>query len=569
MGLTSALHTGRSGLLASQAGVENAGNNLANIATPGYHRRRVSTAAAPGQEIGRGIFMGRGVRLQRIERQVSEALETRLRGAVSDSARSTVQQELLQQLESIQGELSDHDLSTDLTAFFNAWSELANDPQDSASRTLVVEQGVSLTDKVRGLRSELDTTRAQVEAELHSTVAAADDALSRLEAVNREVAQQERGGLPDSPLRDRRDAILTELAEYLDIRTVEQESGGIDVYAGSLPIMVGGHSRGIELRERTVDGELKTQIVIGDDRSPLDISTGRLGALIDFRDGDLTDAVDTLDRFAGGLAYEVNRVHSQGMGLEPLSAVSATVRMDDPALALDDPANRLPFPPGNGSFEVYTIDAAGRRTTSVINIDAGGGGGGGGGTSLNDLAAALDGVDGMSASVDPAGRLQLTAQGTTRGLAFGRDSSGVLAALGVGGFFRGGDSTDLDVSELVIGNPSHVAAAGADGAAGDNSIALAITELRNTPTQSLGGESVTGFWSRQVERLAVRHGGAREQVAADAAVRDNLQAQQQAHSGVNADEEAVDLMSYQRAYQASARFITVVDELMDTLLSIA
>ena len=569
MGLTSSLHTGRSGLLASQAGVENAGNNLANLTTPGYHRRRVSTTPAPGQEIQRGIFMGRGVRLQQIERQVNEALETRLRGAVSDAARSTVQQEMLQQLESIQGELSDHDLSTGLAAFFNAWSELANDPQDTASRTLVVEQGVTLANRVRGLRSELDTTRGQLEAQLRTNVAAADDALSRLETVNREIAQQERGASDDSPLRDRRDAILTELAEYLDLRTVEQESGGIDVYAGSLPILIGGRSRGIELRERTVDGELTTHVVIGEDRSPLDISTGRLGALIGFRDHDLAETVDTLDRFARGLAYEVNRVHSQGRGLVPLTSVSSTVRVDDATRSLDDPVLGLPSEAGHGSFEVYAVDSAGRRTTSVIEVPWGTSGGGEGGLSLNELASSLNAVEGVSASVAANGRLTLSAEGATRGLAFGRDTSGVLAALGIGGFFRGSDATDLDVSELVREDPRAVAAAGASGAAGDNAAALALARLRDAPSNALGGESVTGFWSRQVERLAVRHGGAREALAADAAVRDNLQAQQQAYSGVNADEEAVDLMSYQRAYQASARFISVVDEMMDTLLSIA
>ena len=125
------------------------------------------------------------------------------------------------------------------------------------------------------------------------------------------------------------------------------------------------------------------------------------------------------------------------------------------------------------------------------------------------------------------------------------------------------------MSELVQGDLRAVATATEVAAPGDNSVALAIATLRDEASETLGGESVTGFWSRHVERLAVRHGGAREALAADEAVRDNLQAQQQAYSGVNADEEAVDLMSYQRAYQASARLISVVDEMMDTLLSIA
>ena len=92
--------------------------------------------------------------------------------------------------------------------------------------------------------------------------------------------------------------------------------------------------------------------------------------------------------------------------------------------------------------------------------------------------------------------------------------------------------------------------------------------LRDTGVSTLGGQSLTGFWNRHVEDVSIRTAQAIDQLNADSVVKENLQVQQQAFSGVNADEETIDLMSYQRMYQANARFLNVVDELMQTLIGI-
>src|SRR5690606_1014228 len=104
--------------------------------------------------------------------------------------------------------------------------------------------------------------------------------------------------------------------------------------------------------------------------------------------------------------------------------------------------------------------------------------------------------------------------------------------------------------------------------AGDNRNALAIVALREQGVAALSGFSLTQYWNRHVEDFAARLGQAKSAVAADTVVRENLEAQQQSVSGVNADEEAIDLIRYQRAYQASARFLTVVDELLQTLMAL-
>ena len=128
MGLTSSLYIGRSGLLASQAAIQVAGNNLANIATEGYHRNEISLAAVRANELQRGIYLGNGVQINAITRQVNEALEARLRNAVSDEGGSRVKQDLWSEIEAIENELTEVDISTRMGEFFNAWSQIANNP---------------------------------------------------------------------------------------------------------------------------------------------------------------------------------------------------------------------------------------------------------------------------------------------------------------------------------------------------------------------------------------------------------------------------------------------------------
>jgi len=76
------------------------------------------------------------------------------------------------------------------------------------------------------------------------------------------------------------------------------------------------------------------------------------------------------------------------------------------------------------------------------------------------------------------------------------------------------------------------------------------------------------MWNRHVEEYAVRLGQAQSQAQTDEIVRSNLESQQQSISGVSLDEEAINLLAYQRAYQGTARFLSVVDELMQTLMQL-
>ncbi|MFW6335535.1 MAG: flagellar hook-associated protein FlgK [Phycisphaeraceae bacterium] len=568
MGLNTALQVGKSGLLASQTAVQVAGSNLANMATRGYHRQTVELSPSRNQELQNGVFVGRGVELTSITRQIDEALETRLRSAIADQSRSSISQDLLGQIEAIENEFSDVDLSTRLAAFFNSWSNLATNPQDDSLRALVVEEAQTLASFIQDLDGEYGRLTKQTDDAIGNAASTVNDLLSRIEGLNTRIAVQEGGQGGSGGLRDQRDSLLSELSQYLDISTVEQRNGKVDVFVGSTPIILDGKNRGVEIKTTSENGESQVQVVVGADKTPLDVSSGEIGAMIQFRYGDLADTRANLDRLASQIIWQTNRVHSQSQGETGFDSVTGAAKVADATAALSDAdATGLDFTAGHGSFEVHlTQKSTGQRVSQTIRVDLDGINPGTD-TTLSSLAADLDAVDNLNASVTADGRLQLDAATDDFEVSFSDDSSGVLAALGVNTFFTGGDSYDIGVNNVVSRDVSKLAAARGH-VPGDNAAARAVSDLKDQSLTELDGLSITGFWNRHVESNAIALAQAREQVQADATVRSTLDEQQQAVSGVNADEETINLLQYQRGYQASARFITVVDELMQTLLSL-
>ena len=565
MSLTSALQIGRSGLLANQAAISVTGNNIANVAVAGYHRQAVSLTPAGDQELQAGIFFGRGVQLESIMRQVSEGLESRLRDSFSDESGYNAQFNILSQIEAIQNELSDNDLSSHMTNFFNAWSELANSPTDNSLRAVVIEQGGVLASYLNTMQAGLNGLRESVDTSITQDTQAANDLLTQIANVNKEIILTEGGSGEAHSLRDQRDVLLTKLSQYMDISTNEHSNGSIDVFVGSLPIILGDKSRGLDVRTGTDGNQLTIDVVIADDGSVLRPQTGSLGAMIRSRESDVMGTLSALDDFTHNLILEVNKVHSQGQGTVGFSNVTSAARVSDASLALNDPDTQLDFTPTHGSFKLYVTQlSSGQRVESSINVDLDGIGAD---SSLTDIANAINGVANVSATVSPDNRLSISVNGSDYQISFGEDTSGILAVMGINTFFTGGSAQDVAINQTIKSNPSFLAAS-QSGSSADNANALAMSQLSTKKISGANGNSLSQIWEQQVQNLAVKLSQANQKLDASIIVRENLTAQQQSYSGVNIDEETINLLAFQRAYQGSARFLGVVDEMMQTLLQL-
>jgi len=276
--------------------------------------------------------------------------------------------------------------------------------------------------------------------------------------------------------------------------------------------------------------------------------------------------IERIDALAGNLIFALNKLHSAGQGLEGFSSVLATNQVADATAALNTSQTNLPFVPTGGSFVVHVRNkSTGMVTSTLVQIDLDGAGGND--TTLNSLQADLDGVADISASIQ-AGKLRVAADSSAVEVSFSQDSSGVLAALGINGFFTGKNANDIAINSDIVTRPSLLAAA-QNGEKGDNQTALAIAALESSALTGLDGASLKEAYQAAVNGIATQSAAAKTNAEATRVVRETLEAQRESLSGVSLDEEAINLVRQQRAFQGAARLIAAVDEMMETLLAIA
>jgi flagellar hook-associated protein 1 FlgK len=577
MSLSAALNIGRSALSASQIALQVAGNNIANVGTPGYSRQTASLIPIGGTDPYNRLSAGRGVGVADVRRQIDQALQARLWMSKSDKAAAQQNLDTMSQVEAVLGELSGNDLSSELSTFFNTWSERANNTKSSAS---VVQQGDKLAEMFKRLRSNLTDIRTQIDRQLGSAITAADGYLDQIAELNAAISSSELAGGEAGALRDQRDQVVGKLSEMMDISTIERENGSIDVLVGSTPIVLGGLSRGIQIKPVATGPTIDMTVAVGDDGEPLPIKSGQIAALLNSRDTAVDGVIERLDTVAAQLVFQVNKLHSTGANLANLTRSTGTLKLPstDRTRALNDPANQtlssLPFSASHGSFTIRVKSTAdGSFQSTRINVDLDGvtntgATGTGDDTSADDIRASLDGVPGINARFTPDGRLEVSAEAGFE-FSFEDDTSGALAVLGVNTYFTGSNAADIDIRDDLMSDPTKLMS-GRMTSSGlvENATSLAMVNLQDSANSVLGGRSIRAGWIDAVQAVGIRTASADNENQALGVVQESLEAQRAAVSGVSIDEEAINLMNYQRQYQGAARVISVADQLMQTLISL-
>ncbi|MEW4563269.1 flagellar hook-associated protein FlgK [Bremerella sp. JC770] len=566
MSLFSSLQQANNALQAAQVGLQVTGNNIANVNTPDYLRQRVIYTPAPTQAIG-NLRLGLGVRVEAIVQQVDHFLEERLRGSRSDLAKGEAEENTFTQLDALIGELSDTDLSTSLNNFFGSINDILNQPEDLGVRNLTILRGETLADDISRLYQRVRQVQLDTNDRIRDAAGTINGLLTDIADLNEKITNME-GGVTQSDavgLRDQRQRKLTELSELIGIRAVEQENGSVSVFAGGEYLVTDGIARQVYADEEPRDGANFVDIKIVDFESPLQTDTGRLAGLVNSRDHILGDFLTQLDDFAKSFAFEFNKVFSSGQGLTGYESIDAEhfVSADQLDDALDQVG--LPFTPENGSFQVKLLNRqTGVTETHDIFVQLNGTNDD---TSLEDLRAALNDIDGLTASISLEGQLQISADQPNVEFAFADDTSGVLAALGVGTFFTGTSASTLGVNEMVSGDPSKFAAS-KSGIGKDTDNALDLASFSDRALDSFGGTSVAAFYKDMVGGVAQTSAVTQGITEGFRVFKDTLEGQKLGVSGVNLDEEAVRMITYQRQFQASSRMIATLDELLEIMVNL-
>lgn len=570
MSLFGSIQMGANTLQAMQIGLQVTGNNIANANTPGYVRQEVIFGPAPVQRVG-NLVLGLGVEVEAIVDKIDKFVLDRLVGARGDRAGAEVKEDAYLEIESLINGLSgDVDLGSSLTNFFNSIGEVLDDPTSAAARNLVVGQGISLAGTFNNLATRALTVRREYNNQVTTT---ADEINTLAEAVRRlniQIATAEGGGSSNSDaggLRVERQKAVDRLSEIIGIQVDEQRSGALNVSVGGDFLVFEGQRRAVEIEQSTGGGIVLSTVRFTDTRAVLNSSVGELPALYAARDEIVGGFVEGLDELAGLMAFEFNKVYSQGQGTVGFEELTSVNSVADADAALDEVG--LAFTPVSGQFQLLVHNKTNDITkTHDILIDLNGLDDD---TTLNDLAATLDAIDGISASVSPSGHLELAVDSADTEFAFAGDTSGFLAAIGLNTFFSGSTATDLAVNQELqgLGNEAKFAASlGGLGRETDTANATRLFAFLEEPLEAAGGTSLPDVYDRLVNTITQGATVAKSVAEGFRVFEGTLDGQFQAVAGVSLDEEAIRLITLQRIYQASARFIQAAAEMLDVIVNL-
>jgi flagellar hook-associated protein 1 FlgK len=565
MTLIGALNLGSNALATQSTAVQVTGNNIANAGDANYTRQVTNLSPAGEQQIQQGVFVGDGVQIDSIQRQIDTALQGRLNSATSDSSAASASQTYLSQAQSAINALGSTNLSTQLTSFFGSWSSLANNPEDSGLRQVVVQSGETVAQAFNSLSGQLSDIQGNVTQQLASDVTQANTLAQQIASLNGQIVTAQAGtqGSANS-LLDKRDAAVTKLSQLINVTTKIQPNGSMNVYIGSDPLVEATDDRGLTLTQNQNGPASAPTINFADDKGTASVTSGEIGGLLSSQ-GQITTISNQLDTQANSLVFELNKLHASGQGTEGFTTVTSTNSVSDPTAALDSPTSGLANAPANGSFVVHvTNTSTGLSTSTLVKVSLTGNPATD--TTLNSLGGELSGVAGVTASVAN-GKLTIGAADPGEQISFSQDSSGTLAALGINTFFTGSDAATIGVNSTIESNPGLVAAA-QNGDPGDNQTATAIAKLDTTPVASLNGSTLSDAYQSMVTGVANTVANATTDSTSSQAVVQTLTAQRASLSGVSLDEETVNLIQQQNAYSAAARLITTVNEMLTSLMDI-
>jgi flagellar hook-associated protein 1 FlgK len=544
------LGTAVSGLQAFQRSISVAGHNISNANTEGFTRQRVELGTRPPGFTGQG-YIGNGVQIQGVERLFDQFVVDRLRDTTSSAAQYETLFQFTERVTNVLGD-AEVGLGAGLESFFDAVQTVADDPASIPGRQLLLAESDSLMARFHNLDRQMDSMRVEIDGNLGNIVTEINGLSAAIADANKNIVDAFSQGSGETPndLLDKRDQLINRLSELVSVRTVEQENGALNVFVGSGQSLVTGFlASSLQTVPNDFDSS-RPEIAIATSGTTAVITAnltgGRLGAILDFRDQVLSPAQNSLGRIAVSLASEFNRQHTLGMdfdgapGLDyfaistPQTAASTTNSGAATVTASFDSANIDNL---TGEDYVLSFNGAAWSLNRVSDNQA---------VSMTGSGTAADPLIADGLSIEISG-------GAVAGDRFEiRPTRGGAAAI-----------------DLLLSNPREIAAAAPAAAAapGDNRNALLLAGLQSGQTMENGTTSFQGAYGQLIGKLGTQTRSAQVTAEAQGALLLQAQESRDTLSGVNLDEEAADLIRFQQAYQAIAQVISVADSTFQTLLS--
>lgn len=589
------IYTARSGITASQYNIDITNQNLTNVLTPGYTRQRTDLMSVGDNGYkskyadANGIYIGQGVQVTGTSQLRDPGYDIRYRLENTEYGYHETRLSGLEDLERIFDEIMKgtgiHTLFTDSEqGLQNALQDLSTDPNNADLLSVVKGKFSQIIDHLREDAKSIDSVKEQQITDFGITVDKVNNALTKIAELNKLIAADAQFGNPAHELKDQRNLLLDELSGYIDMDYSYDKDGKLSVNLKTdsgekLPLIQGDKASALELHTKADDRADEMHILVkpadgmvDQNGNPLDakvvdgsdITGGSMGAYFDLINGDGSFGTDIdnrgvayydkmLDTFAQNFAQKVNDMNRGKLALNADGQLiipsysdnkgfQDTVVTDKNAALLYDGAGNI----------IYQLDV---DNNPILDDE---------GNPVPMLAEAFN-------RLDTDKKEKLLEDGI-----YLKDKTYDLLASDDGGEITANNITisqgwkDNDSQFQVALDPDKISE---DSTAANNNVLRLLSIMQSTTVgfEYDGKNMYTGSWSTFFSNVQTTLGGdvnTTKLLSKSYSVNvDALEDRRMSISGVDENEETANLIMYQKAFQASSRVMTAIDEMLDKLIN--
>lgn len=558
VGLNTTLNTAKVAMLVDQTAISVVGQNIANVNNPNFTRQELQIQAAfpifttPGA-------IGTGVRPTQVIRRFDEFLQKQILENQTHMDKLGVQNDAFLRTERIFNESDGFGINRAMSDFFNSFEDLAVTPDGGAERSNVIARARVLSQRANKINSDLKNLRVDLNTKITGGVDKINKLTAQIVEMNRMIHESETTLINANDFRDQRDALVKELSQFVDISSFEQSNNEIVVSTTSGRLLVAGQAA-FQLKTIPNADDPVTSDVYWTDLSGNRVNItdelvgGQVGGAIQIRDNELLDYKDRLDHVFATLIREVNRIHAGGIGLDGSTGLNFF----------------------NGLRPSSTADSKNTGTGVIASA-----------TIIDPAAVSVDKYEILFASAGSFTVNNLTTGQTSGTFTFTAGSSipfflGKGIDVSISGAPAAGDkfvvnaardaSMLIGVNSQLISNNLKIAA-GTTTHFSDGSNALSIAALATsrligqTVNAGSGAFTLSEFYNTLVGDIGTATSSSNSNLKQQEGIQNQLFNRREQVSGVALDEEMIKLIQFQHAFGASAKLITTVDELLQTMLN--
>jgi len=565
MSLTGALNSAVSSLKVTQSSIQLLSSNVAHANDPNYTKKTLAQ-----QTLFNGPDQVGGVGIAAYQNAVSAALRKQYEQLTAKDGTTSTQSDLMSQVQDLLGSSTDSAALPSLLAdFTTAWQNFQASPDSATAQSQVISLGDRFAQEINRLSTGIDQIDRDVRTDTDNSVKQFNDLLDQLYTVNVNLKTTDDTDVAHGDLIDQRDALVRQISQYADVRTVERDNGSVAVFTTAGQTLVDGPPQ-----KFSYNG---TNIVSLESGQPIDglLRDGKLKALLNFRadssganqapssdpgtevirklKSQIDMVVQAFTSVTGQPATFAAAYDNAGSSQRIQAAFSTTVQ----ATAATAQSSTVTLSGSIQTGDVFSVSINGKSYSYTATATD---------TSLDQIAQQLAGkinadtTLGVTA-VNGSASLQLLASNNNVPFEVKTTVNDQVPELS-GGFFTGNDRYSFSVNASLLDGTQQLkrnAASDMVNALGSNDrnfIAAGLTVTNSSYKGMAAG--LIGNASGNAKSLS-------DQAKFNSDALTMTQQRYQTNVGVNMDEEIANLQVLQNAYSASARLLTVIQSMFDTL----